>query len=83
MSMDDAKLTLGVREAARDADALAWGSLDVTREDVLSRVRALTPEEGIQLDGVLTGRVEASRVRERRHERTAEVLRCLIERLES
>jgi len=82
MSMDEAELTLKVREAARDADALSWGSRDVSREDVLARVHGLRPEESEQLDRVLTELLQASRRRQREYERLGEILKRLRDQLE-
>ena len=81
--MEYAKLTPEEQEVARDLDALCWGSLDVKREDVEDQVRDLSPETWARVKCVLMERVEAARVRQRKYERTAEVLRRLIELLKS
>jgi hypothetical protein len=86
--MNDTKLPPEVREAARDVEAYCWGSLDVSREDVLAHFRALAPEAVAQLQGVMKEQVKASRVRQRRcerralaHQLSAKVLRLLMKRL--
>jgi hypothetical protein len=40
--MEGANLTAEEREIVRDFDAYAWGSLDVSLEQVLSQLQALT-----------------------------------------
>jgi hypothetical protein len=42
--MEETKVTTEELEAARDVEAYAWGSLDVSAEDALSRMLDLTPE---------------------------------------
>jgi hypothetical protein len=80
--MEDSKLTPEEQEAARDIDAYCWGSLDVSNEDVLSRLHELTPEGWGRVQAMMARRVEESRERERRHRRTLEAIEQLIERLE-
>jgi hypothetical protein len=75
--MEDSKLTPEELEAARDIDAYCWGSLDVSNEDVSSRVRELTPEGWARVQAVVQRRLEESRARERRHRRTLEAIERL------
>ncbi len=80
--MDDAHLTPEERELLRDFDAYAWGSFDVSGEDVLRRGTERTPEGLARVGAVLMERVRASRERQRRHEHDIETLQRLMDRLE-
>ena len=56
------ELTPAERALARDWDACACGSLDVSRDDVLTRAVALTPESRARLERLVMARVEGLRV---------------------
>ena len=77
------ELTPAERALARDWDACACGSLDVSREDVLTRAVALTREGRARLERLVMARVEVSRERQRMCEAIAEVLKRFRDRLES
>ena len=72
-----------MRAPARDWDACAYGSLDVSREDVLARAAALPPESSARLERLVMARVEVSRERQRMCKGIAEVLKRLRDQLES
>jgi hypothetical protein len=78
-----AELTPAERELARDWDACAWGSLDVSREDVLARASTLAPESWARFERLVMARLETSpRARQRMCELIAEALQRLIDELE-
>jgi hypothetical protein len=90
--MEGANLTAEEREIVRDFDAYAWGSLDVSLEQLLSKLHELTPEGRKRVGAAIGERVRATQGRERnleqlepsvaRLERLTELLEELIERLD-
>jgi hypothetical protein len=77
-----AELTSAERELARDWDACAWGSLDVSPEDVLARASTLAPESWARIERLVMARLETSHERQRMCELIAEALQRLIDELE-
>ncbi len=60
----DAELTTEEREALRDLEARAWGSQDVSEEELQSRLDALTPRQWKRVGAASLARMEASRKRQ-------------------
>jgi hypothetical protein len=77
------EFTLEERALARDWDAMCWGSLDVSEEDVHARTAALTPERWAHFKRLLMARGEVSRERQCLREALVDVLERLIEEPES
>jgi hypothetical protein len=61
-------LTPEEREVLRDFDAYAWGSLDVSCEQVASQMHDLTPEGLERVGAVLQERARVSQERQRSYE---------------